>query len=764
MKKIVLIIFAISIHAGAWAQCSGISATGTTRAKTTKVCYDTVVVSSSLNTVVADTLTATRVTVTSLTDGLIKSVSDVLTPAVAGTDYSTPSSLSDSLDNYLKLLGGTMAGDIDLGSNDIISGDKITTNNILINGTLDDGTDGTIDGGLRVKRTISSGSTSQHSIVTATDFRLAGLSSCAVDMRDILNSGSAANFDHLIGLQSRIGHNTEGTTNQIITAGDYIQVNDGTVSNIIGFLSNPTIVASFGGTAVDRYGVWVKDVEQTGVLSGVNYGVYVSSLTRGVTNNYAIYTAGSTPSYFGGTIIVDTISGSTSSGGNLKFQSTTNPTKGKILLGSGSAYDESIGFIGVGTQSPAAQLHMAGNYSASSWTTNGIRLRSGSQTFNDNTSSGTVTNMYIDNLGIPTITATNVTTYTNAVGSYFMNPSASTNVTITNGYSLGTQGNVLLGGSVTLSNAGSNTGINVPAATNFNINTGGSNSNRVKIIGATGLIGIGPTAPTPSAYLTIAAGTASASSSPLKLTRGPLLTTAEQGAWGYGLNGRLFFSPSTTWKNIPVSDTAAAANGKILIGNGTDYTVSNITAGDNITITNGSGTIEIASTGGTVVTRYQLSYTGQANSTTQGLFKASINSTGLANTPSTSSGSPGFENGGSDPVIIPAACTLTRVRIKFAQAAVSTGTVGTPTVRMTVYRVDNGSRTNLGNVDITISATGVQTFNNLGVTSPQTAESSLQSISLSAGDLIGLEFTNQSGTNDGINALGRIFAVITTEE
>jgi hypothetical protein len=40
------------------------------------------------------------------------------------------------------------------------------------------------------------------------------------------------------------------------------------------------------------------------------------------------------------------------------------------------------------------------------------------------------------------------------------------------------------------------------------------------------------------------------------------------------------------------------ANGELLIGNGTDYTVNTLTAGSNITITNGAGTIEIASSGG----------------------------------------------------------------------------------------------------------------------------------------------------------------------
>jgi hypothetical protein len=40
------------------------------------------------------------------------------------------------------------------------------------------------------------------------------------------------------------------------------------------------------------------------------------------------------------------------------------------------------------------------------------------------------------------------------------------------------------------------------------------------------------------------------------------------------------------------------ANGELLIGNGTDYSTNTITAGTNISITNGAGTITIAATGG----------------------------------------------------------------------------------------------------------------------------------------------------------------------
>ena len=44
--------------------------------------------------------------------------------------------------------------------------------------------------------------------------------------------------------------------------------------------------------------------------------------------------------------------------------------------------------------------------------------------------------------------------------------------------------------------------------------------------------------------------------------------------------------------------TTTPTNGQIDIGNGTDFTRTTLTAGSNITITNGAGSITIASTGG----------------------------------------------------------------------------------------------------------------------------------------------------------------------
>lgn len=115
-----------------------------------------------------------------------------------------------------------------------------------------------------------------------------------------------------------------------------------------------------------------------------------------------------------------------------------------------------------------------------------------------------------------------------------------------------------------------------------------------------------------------------------------------------------------------------------------------------------------------------------------------------------------YNNGNLDPFYISETGKLKEIRIWFSAASVSTGTVGTPVVRIAFYKVDsNGAgRTQIGaNVDIPISATGVGVFNNTGTPSPQEILFDMADISVSAGDLIGWEFKNIDASNDGINQI-----------
>jgi hypothetical protein len=62
----------------------------------------------------------------------------------------------------------------------------------------------------------------------------------------------------------------------------------------------------------------------------------------------------------GNTLIVAQIYGASSASGNLGLGSTSDSTKGKILFGSGSAYDEANDRIGIGTQAPGCTFDCRG--------------------------------------------------------------------------------------------------------------------------------------------------------------------------------------------------------------------------------------------------------------------------------------------------------------------------------------------------------------------------------------------------------------------
>jgi hypothetical protein len=128
--------------------------------------------------------------------------------------------------------------------------------------------------------------------------------------------------------------------------------------------------------------------------------------------------------------------------------SVTSGTAGSILfVGSGPIlaqdnpnlfWDDANNYLGVGTSAtPASRLHIAGNQTASAWTTNGILLRIGTATLTDSSSSGTVAASVANSIQTPTFAASSSTTYTDAATLYIAaNPTAGTNVTITNGYAL----------------------------------------------------------------------------------------------------------------------------------------------------------------------------------------------------------------------------------------------------------------------------------------------------------------------------------------
>lgn len=127
-------------------------------------------------------------------------------------------------------------------------------------------------------------------------------------------------------------------------------------------------------------------------------------------------------------------------------------------------------------------------------------------------------------------------------------------------------------------------------------------------IGATGATGVAGGAPSAGTYIIRVPDAALASATALNSFSSGYLKT--QGSAGSG-----FLSTVAT---VPVGDISGTlpvanggtnvatvpTNGQLLIGNGTGYTLASLTAGSNITITPGAGTISIAATGAAAAFTY----------------------------------------------------------------------------------------------------------------------------------------------------------------
>ncbi|PIR85809.1 hypothetical protein COU14_02300 [Candidatus Kaiserbacteria bacterium CG10_big_fil_rev_8_21_14_0_10_44_10] len=146
------------------------------------------------------------------------------------------------------------------------------------------------------------------------------------------------NFDHYAGFQFSPRYTSSGT-----------------VTNMYGFFASPEVAA---GTVTNLYGVRVRDSGGAGSVVN-NYGVYVGPLTLG-TNQFAIYTASTNKSYFGGNVgLGETAPGSrlsVSGGGSFGsgYDTTAAPTNGLIVEGN----------VGIGTTTPSSKLSVAGSITA----------------------------------------------------------------------------------------------------------------------------------------------------------------------------------------------------------------------------------------------------------------------------------------------------------------------------------------------------------------------------------------------------------------
>ena len=131
--------------------------------------------------------------------------------------------------------------------------------------------------------------------------------------------------------------------------------------------------------------------------------------------------------------------------------STTGPTLARTTILSSSAGGAAITLVGVSTVFSTYPANRSVNYdatnsltlsgtaiSAPAWTTTGIGIKQVATTYTDTTSTGTVPNVYINSFAAQTLAATNTITVSQLYGIFFNTPTAGTNVTATERWSIGT--------------------------------------------------------------------------------------------------------------------------------------------------------------------------------------------------------------------------------------------------------------------------------------------------------------------------------------
>ena len=135
-----------------------------------------------------------------------------------------------------------------------------------------------------------------------------GFSYCNYDAQGI--TAGAGNNDHIAGFQSRARHQSTGT-----------------LLNYYAFVSIPV---TSGGLTTNVYGFYAFDTTGTTRPTN-NYGIYIAPLSRGLTTNLAIYTAGTTPSLFGGNVTARAFIGTDAAIASTAIDWATGATFSKTL-------------------------------------------------------------------------------------------------------------------------------------------------------------------------------------------------------------------------------------------------------------------------------------------------------------------------------------------------------------------------------------------------------------------------------------------------
>ena len=125
-----------------------------------------------------------------------------------------------------------------------------------------------------------------------------------------------------------------------------------------------------GGTITNAMGLNINDSAGTASVTN-QYGVYVNTLTKGSALNYAIYTQGTTPSYFGGNVAVG---GSSLNVGTMLFEERKSQNPYGVAVGISNSGDYGSMIFGRSNSTGAASGAVAFGISNSVATDGGIAL------------------------------------------------------------------------------------------------------------------------------------------------------------------------------------------------------------------------------------------------------------------------------------------------------------------------------------------------------------------------------------------------------
>lgn len=180
----------------------------------------------------------------------------------------------------------------------------------------------TTNPGAWLGRTITGPDGSAHGWLDNTDYAESTGSYAAFD--SYCTVSGANNYGHFVSFQARPRITTSGT-----------------VDIVYGTFSEPNVASP--GIITNVYHHYVADTVNSGTVTN-QYGLYVAALAKGGTANYAVYTAGTTPSYFGGAV---TTNGALTIAGALSG-ATTIGSSGAATLASGGAGSSFGGSLTVG--------------------------------------------------------------------------------------------------------------------------------------------------------------------------------------------------------------------------------------------------------------------------------------------------------------------------------------------------------------------------------------------------------------------------------